>query len=97
MKKCAVGKEREEKQPSKMDQGKIEPDSTSYDLMIVKSKQEKKIPASRPIPFTSSEHYNPSHDVPKLHKTCQSPDFEALKLGKGRSGCHDISTISLYV
>ena len=29
---------------------------------------------------------NPSFDVPELHEMCRAPDFEALKLWKGRSG-----------
>lgn len=32
------------------------------------------------------ELQNPSLDVPELHKICRSPDLEALKLYKGRSG-----------
>ena len=37
-------------------------------------------------PFTNFELRNPSHDVSELRKFCQSPDFEAWKLWKGRSG-----------
>ena len=32
------------------------------------------------------ELQNMLHDVPELHKTSQSSDYEALKLWKGRSG-----------
>ena len=35
-------------------------------------------------PFTNLDPQNPSLKVPKLHKVRQSPDPEALKLGKGR-------------
>ena len=37
-------------------------------------------------PFTTLELQNPSHDAPNLFGIRRSPDFEALKLGKGRSG-----------
>ena len=37
-------------------------------------------------PFTILEFQNPPPVVPELHKIRQSPDLEALKLWKGRSG-----------
>ena len=39
-------------------------------------------------PFTILEFQNPSKDVPEVHKIRQSPDREALKLWKDRSGPH---------
>ena len=36
--------------------------------------------------FTTLELQNPLHDVPELHNIHRSPDLEALKLWKGRSG-----------
>ena len=36
--------------------------------------------------FTNQELQNPTHDVAVLNKTRRSPDLEALKLWKGRSG-----------
>ena len=33
-------------------------------------------------PFTNLELQNPSHDVPELHKICQSPDLKALNCEK---------------
>ena len=36
--------------------------------------------------FTISEPRNPSIDVSEFHKFRQSPDSEALQLGKGRPG-----------
>ena len=38
-------------------------------------------------PSTTPELENPSHDVSELHIIRRSPDLEALKLQKGRSGC----------
>ena len=37
-------------------------------------------------PFTILELWNPSHDVPELHKIGRPTDFETLKLGKSSSG-----------
>ena len=37
-------------------------------------------------PFITLVLQNPPNDVPELHKTRRSPDFEALKLWKCRSG-----------
>ena len=39
-------------------------------------------------PFTNLELYNPSHDVPELHRICPSTDFEAILSGKGSLGGH---------
>ena len=38
-------------------------------------------------PFTKLELQNPSHGFLVRNKTSRSPDFEALKLGKGPPGC----------
>ena len=37
-------------------------------------------------PFTTLELQNPSHEVIEQRKIRRSPDFQALKLGKDRSG-----------
>ena len=37
-------------------------------------------------PFTISELHNPLYNIPELHTIFCSPDPEALKLFKGRSG-----------
>ena len=56
--------------------------------MNVRAGSEYKLVSSPIIPSTSLELLNPSHDVSELHKISRSPDFNAKKLGNGRSG-HD--------
>ena len=46
------------------------------------------------IPFTTVELYNPSHDVPEVHKTLRSLDVQALKLSKGRPGHSTLITLT---
>ena len=41
---------------------------------------------SRPTLCTIQELQNSKHDVPELHKIHRSPEIEAIKLWKGRSG-----------
>ena len=47
------------------------------------------------VPFTTYELQNQSHDLPKLHKTRQSPDFEALKFLEGPVGTSSLSKLFL--
>ena len=47
-------------------------------------------------PFTTCGLQNSSIDFSELHKMCRSPNLEALKLRKGRSGAHFLRTLSEY-
>ena len=48
-------------------------------------------------PFTTFELKNPLHAVPEQNKIRRSPDLEALKLWKGRSGGSIRSVVGMFI